>query len=102
MNTTATVEVNVWAIFNLLLLIVPVTRIADAMTFNLRDLNAHATDTTAATATCGLINLVTVLVRPVVGVSPEAITWVAVERSVRYNAKLLYQWEPHGTTYGGY
>ena len=44
-------------------------------------LNAHARDTTAAS---GLVNL---LVRPMVGASPKAIIWVAVQGSIRYLEK---------------
>ena len=77
MNITATVEVNVWAVLSLPALVLTVTGLWLPCVFEFGDLNAHARGTTA---TCGLIH---VLVRPVVGVSPKAITWVAVEGSIR-------------------
>ena len=64
MNMTATVEVNVWAVFSLLELTLTVNSIRDAMTLLFGDLNAHVRDRTASS---GLINL---LMRPMAGVSP--------------------------------
>ena len=83
LNMMATVEVNVWAVINLPALMLTVTSIGDAMTFNFGDLNAHARDDTA---TSGLVNL---LVRPMVGVFPKAIIGVVVEGSIRYNAQVM-------------
>ena len=52
------------------------------MTLNFGYLNARARDPTATSA---LNNL---LMRPIVGVSPKAIIWVAVEGSIRYSTKV--------------
>ena len=51
------------------------------MTLNFGDLMARAND---LMATAGLINL---LMRPMVGLSPKAIIWVAVEGSIWYSTK---------------
>ena len=62
MVMTATVEVNVWAVFCLPVLVLAVTGSGNAMTFNFGNLNAHARD---PTATSGSTNL---LMRPMVRV----------------------------------
>ena len=79
---TVTVEVNVRQVLAYLyVFIFTVNNIRDAMILSFGDLNARARD---PTATSGVINL---LMRPMVGVSPKTILWVAVEGSILYSAK---------------
>ena len=82
MNVTATVEVTVRQVFSLPEYILTVNSMRDAMKLNFGELSAR---TRHPTATFGLINP---LMRPMVGVSPQAIVWVALEGSVRYSTKV--------------
>ena len=77
MDMTATLEVNVWAVFCLRVLLSTVTSSGDAMTFNFGNLNAHARDPTTTSGSTSL------LMRPMVRVFLKAIIWVAVEGCIQ-------------------